>query len=120
MRKMCRNLRCGGGRGFWTHRDSRRLTEPFQAHCIYAKPPFSQADTEKLLREYQIAVLVSKDSGKRGGVAEKIAAAKTMQIPVVLITAPEESVHTIAEVATQLQQYRRNFYGTDLSETHGH
>ena len=43
-----------------------------------------------------------------------------MQIPVVLITAPEESVHTIAEVATQLQQYRRNFYGTDLSETHGH
>ena len=100
--------------------DSRRLTEPFQAHCIYAKPPFSQADTEKLLREHQIAVLVSKDSGKRGGVAEKIAAAKTMQIPVVLIAAPEESVHTIAEVAAQLQQYRRNFYGTDLSETHGH
>ena len=100
--------------------DSRRLTEPFQAHCIYAKPPFSQADTEKLLREHQIAVLVSKDSGKRGGVAEKIAAAKTMQIPVVLITAPEESVHTIAEVAAQLQQYRRNFYGTDLSEAHGH
>lgn len=100
--------------------DSRRLTEPFQAHCIYAKPPFSQAGTEKLLREHQIAVLVSKDSGKRGGVAEKIAAAKTMQIPVVLITAPEESVHTIAEVAAQLQQYRRNFYGTDLSETHGH
>ena len=43
-----------------------------------------------------------------------------MQIPVVLIAAPEESVHTIAEVAAQLQQYRRNFYGTDLSETHGH
>ncbi|MFQ9434887.1 MAG: precorrin-6A/cobalt-precorrin-6A reductase [Ruminococcus callidus] len=68
---MCENLRCGVGEDSG-HTGSRRLTEPFQAHCIYAKPPFSQADMEKLLREHQIAVLVSEDSGKRGGVAEKL------------------------------------------------
>ena len=58
-------------------------------------PPFSKEDTLELLEKYHIAVLVSKDSGRRGSVAEKMDAAKQMDIPVVLLGAPEEEVHAV-------------------------
>ena len=84
--------------------DSRRIAAFSKAHLIYAMPPFSQSDTVSVIQMYQIAVLVSKDSGARGGVLEKIAAAKACHIPVVLIDAPQEHVHTIEDVICQLQQ----------------
>lgn len=86
--------------------DSRKAAAGAASHLIYAMPPFSQADTFALLQQYHIAVLVTKDSGKRGGVAEKIAAAEQMQIPVVLIGAPEEKTASIPEI---LQAIERSF-----------
>lgn len=83
--------------------DSRRTAAASKAHFIYAMPPFSQEDTAFLIRTYHIAVLVTKDSGARGGVAEKIAAAKTYGIPVILIESPQEDAHTIEDVICQLQ-----------------
>ncbi|WP_298483153.1 precorrin-6A reductase [uncultured Ruminococcus sp.] len=88
--------------------DSRRTAAASRAHLVYAMPPFSQKDTIFLIKTYQIAVLVSKDSGARGGVAEKIAAAKACGIPVILIGAPKEDVHTIAEVIFQLDHLERS------------
>ena len=70
-------------------------------------PPFSKEDTLELLEKYHIAVLVSKDSGRRGGVAEKMDAAKQMDIPVVLLGAPEEEVHAISQVLESLDRYRK-------------
>ncbi|MGN1402981.1 MAG: precorrin-6A reductase [Ruminococcus sp.] len=84
--------------------DSRQAAASSQAHLIYAMPPFSKEDTVALIEAHQIAVLVSKDSGARGGVAEKVAVAKMCGIPVILIGAPKEDVHTIAEVIYQLEQ----------------
>lgn len=53
-------------------------------------PPYSIAETVAYLQEHQISVLVSKDSGARGGVPEKIQAAKQVGIPVLLIQSPEQ------------------------------
>lgn len=88
--------------------DSRRTAASSRAHLVYAMPPFSWEDTVSLIETHQIAVLVSKDSGARGGVAEKVAAAKVCGIPVVLIGAPKEDVHTIAEVIFQLEHLERS------------
>lgn len=88
--------------------DSRRTAAASRAHLVYAMPPFSQKDTVALIEAHQIAVLVSKDSGARGGVAEKVGAAKACGIPVVLIGAPKEDVHTIAEVIFQLEHLERS------------
>ena len=87
--------------------DSRRAAADSKAHLIFAIPPFSKEDTLELLEKYHIAVLVSKDSGRRGGVAEKMDAAKQMDIPVVLLGAPEEEVHTISQVLESLDRYRK-------------
>ena len=78
--------------------DSRKIAEKSEANIIYSVPPFSENDTVFLIRKYNIAVLVSKDSGARGGVKEKISAAKLCNIPVILIEAPKEDVMTIQEV----------------------
>lgn len=88
--------------------DSRRMAAVSRAHLVYAMPPFPQEDTVSLIEAHQIAALVSKDSGARGGVAEKVAAAKACGIPVILIGAPREDVHTISEVLFQLEQQERS------------
>ena len=87
--------------------DSRRAAADSKAHLIFAMPPFSKEDTLELLEKYHIAVLVSKDSGRRGGVAEKMDAAKQMDIPVVLLGAPEEEVHALSQVLDSLDRYRK-------------
>lgn len=82
--------------------DSRQMTAGSQAHLIFAVPPFSAQQTLELLQKYQIAVLVSKDSGTRGGVAEKVQAAKAMEIPVILIVPPAEATMTLPEMQKAL------------------
>lgn len=82
--------------------DSRQMTAKSQAHLIFAVPPFSAQQTLELLQKYQIAVLVSKDSGMRGGVAEKVQAAKVMGIPVILIAPPAEATMTLPEMQKAL------------------
>lgn len=86
--------------------DSRRIAANSNSHIIYAMPPFSMEDTVSLIQKYKIAVLVSKDSGKRGGVEEKIFAAKSCDIPVVLITAPNEEVNTISQVIEKVKNIK--------------
>lgn len=58
------------------------------SHVIAANPPFSMKDTLKLLRDLDIQILVSKDSGKNGGLEEKLEAARLSGIPVILIRRP--------------------------------
>lgn len=70
--------------------DSRYLTKNSKSHIIYSVPPFSTEDTLKILKENNISIILSKDSGIRGGVPEKLAAAEIFQIPVVMIRRPVE------------------------------
>ena len=52
--------------------------------------PFSEELNTALLKQYDISVLVTKDSGKAGGFAEKISACKKLGTLVYCIRRPEE------------------------------
>lgn len=57
---------------------------PF-AQITFARGPFSVDDTLTLLRKLEIGTLISKESGKTGGVPEKIEAAQRAGCRVILI-----------------------------------
>ena len=65
--------------------------------------PFSVELNEALIHQYQITCLVTKKSGKTGGYAEKIEAAKRAGIPVYVVGKPkEEQGLTFAELCKVL------------------
>lgn len=60
-----------------------------KSHVYAIMPPFSVEDNLQIIRETGAAVMVSKDSGKRGGVDAKVAACKEAGIPMILIARPK-------------------------------
>lgn len=73
---------------------------------IYKRPPFTEADNIDLIQKYGIKIMVSKDSGQRGGVPQKVSACKAHGIPLVLIKSPEEDgVEDTDEVLRLVCQY---------------
>jgi precorrin-6A/cobalt-precorrin-6A reductase len=60
---------------------------PDRLLCL--RPPFSREFNRALLREYKIEVLVTKASGREGGVEEKVLAAGDLGLQVVMIRRPE-------------------------------
>ena len=59
------------------------------AQIIALRGPFSQALECALLREYQIDLLVSKESGAAGGVDTKLTAAAELHVPAVIVSRPQ-------------------------------
>lgn len=58
--------------------------------CIIGKKgPFSVEQNTEMIRRHRIGILVTKDSGARGGVPEKLRAAEQAKCEVVLIKRPE-------------------------------
>jgi len=62
---------------------------PDRLLCL--RPPFSQEFNRALLREYRAEVLLTKASGREGGVVEKVLAAHELEIEVVMIRRPATS-----------------------------
>jgi precorrin-6A/cobalt-precorrin-6A reductase len=60
---------------------------PDRLLCL--RPPFSQGFNRAVLREYRAEVLVTKASGREGGVVEKVMAARELGLEVVMIRRPE-------------------------------
>lgn len=58
---------------------------------IAMQGPFGTELNEALIRQYDIGVLVTKESGQAGGFPEKIRAAEHTKIPVVMIKNPEQA-----------------------------
>ena len=67
-------------------------------NIIAVQGPFSQALNEAVIRDYGISVMVTKESGKAGGFAEKIRACEECGIPAVVIARPEEDGLSYEEV----------------------
>lgn len=59
---------------------------PDRLLCL--RPPFSREFNRAILREHRIDILLSKDSGREGGVEEKVLAALDLGVQVVLIRRP--------------------------------
>ncbi|MCX7715586.1 MAG: precorrin-6A/cobalt-precorrin-6A reductase [Clostridia bacterium] len=67
----------------------------FEKNIIRAKPPFSIEDNIRHMKACNAEIMVSKDSGEKGGVFEKIAACQILKLPILLIKAPYENVRNI-------------------------
>ena len=67
-------------------------------NIIAVQGPFSEEMNRAVIREYEIDVMVTKDSGAAGGFSEKISAARDCRIPVVVIARPEEEGLSFDEI----------------------
>ena len=65
-------------------------------HLVFGRGPFAVASERALLREHGIEVVVSKNSGGAGAAA-KIAAARALKLPVVMIERPPAPKSETAE-----------------------
>ncbi len=57
---------------------------------IVGRGPFSEAENRELIRSKGIGVLITKDSGTRGGVNEKISAARQENCQIIVVQRPAE------------------------------
>jgi precorrin-6A/cobalt-precorrin-6A reductase len=76
-----------------------------QADVVVARGPFTLAADSELMRDHGTEVIVAKNAGGKGAVA-KIAAARALGLPVVMIDRPaippRRVAHTVAEVMAWL------------------
>lgn len=70
-------------------------------NIIAIQGPFSQELNQAVIRDFGIDVLVTKESGKTGGFAEKILACRACGIPAVVIARPQEEGISYDEVLTE-------------------
>lgn len=73
-------------------------------NIIALQGPFSVELNEALIRQYQIAYLVTKDGGKIGGFPEKLTAAERVGATVILLRRPEDCGGTFAEIAAYCEK----------------
>ena len=67
-------------------------------NIIAVQGPFSEELNRVVIRDFEIGVLVTKESGKTGGFEEKILACRACGIPAVVIRRPEEEGLSYDEV----------------------
>jgi len=76
------------------HPDSRAICQELGLSpeaVITGKGPFSVQENKSQIKKFGIGVLVTKDSGKAGGVPEKINAAESESCRVVVVRRPEQT-----------------------------
>ena len=84
-----------------------RLVDPPSApppfpdnHVLVSRGPFSRADDRALMEQHRIDLVVSKNAGGTGAYA-KIAAARTLGLPVIMIDRPDlpaqQKAHSVQE-----------------------
>lgn len=76
-------------------------------NIIAMQGPFTQELNEALLRQFEIAYLVTKDGGATGGFPEKARAAKACGAELIVIRRPEETGRTFEEVAALCEEWLR-------------
>lgn len=73
------------------------------SHCIAMQGPFSREMNTAMLRSIQAAYLVTKESGKPGGFAEKLQAAREAGAKVICVCRPvQERGYSMEEIGREL------------------
>lgn len=76
-----------------------------KGHIIAMQGPFSQELNEAIMRQFNIAQLVTKDSGAPGGFMEKINAANACGVRVIIIGRPiEETGLSLEDIIKRLEE----------------
>ena len=73
-------------------------------HVIYAKGPFQYEDDKKILCDYKINKVITKNSGGNGARA-KIDAARFLKIPVIMIDRPKISKRVIFPTVKEVMSW---------------
>lgn len=76
-------------------------------NIIAMQGPFSRELNEALIRQKDIAFLVTKDGGQAGGFEEKAQAARNTGAALVLIRRPEETGESFSEIVTVCEELMR-------------
>lgn len=71
-----------------SHHACREAQIP-ETHVITGRGPFSTEENRRLIRQFDIGVLVTKDSGDAGGVSEKLEAARLEGCLAIVVGRPE-------------------------------
>lgn len=74
------------------------------SHIIAMQGPFSREMNLAMIRQYEIRLLVTKNSGIAGGFREKIEAAEYAGVRVVLIEPPEDSGISVEELLREARK----------------
>ncbi len=74
-------------------------------NIVAENPPFSVEDNKKLIYQYDIRFLVTKDSGKTGGFDNKLQSAKECDIECLVICRPKDNGISLLEVQKLLTEY---------------
>ena len=69
---------------------------------IYGRGPFSIDENRMTIRKHNIGVLVTKNSGKAGGVEEKLSAARLESCRVIVIQRPEQTGCSVFDSVDEL------------------
>lgn len=101
----------GGAERLWLRilplEESLRLTRQAGVpakHIIAMQGPFSQALNEALFRETGADILLTKDSGRAGGFAEKWNAARACGMRVAVLARPREEGLSLEEIKRRMQE----------------
>lgn len=90
-----------------SHKSCREAGIPSE-HVLIGRGPFSVEENRRVIRQYQIGVLVTKDSGDAGGVREKLEAARLEGIQAIVVGRPEQTggaaFDNIVALVGELQQ----------------
>lgn len=73
--------------------------------------PFSTALNVELFKRAQAKAVVTKESGRQGGIQEKIAACAQLGIPCVIIRRPQIKYPRVVTTLTELMNYLEENYG---------
>ena len=90
----------------YTEQDAKQLCREAGlpgSHILGMQGPFSEEWNRLSIREWNIQVLVTKDSGKRGGFEEKLSAAQKEGIRALIIGRPPEEENALDSLESVLQ-----------------
>ena len=76
------------------------------SHILAMQGPFSQALNEAVFRQWNIRWMVTKDGGRNGGFAEKLAAAQSCGVGVLVLTRPEDRGETVEAILARFAAWQ--------------
>ncbi|MFZ5632395.1 MAG: precorrin-6A reductase [Bacillota bacterium] len=83
------------------------------ADVVAMHGPFSEEMNVAVLRHYRADVLVTKESGRAGGLGEKISAAARLGIPVIIVKRPPEPPGAVTSTAQAVEIALENLKTVD-------